>query len=117
MNKERLREAEALFLHRYPGGFDNDEMKQIGKRHNVGKLSEFAEVALQKTRFDQQAQVLDDITRIVSRSSMVSMFEKPKFRDYVAGLKRDDRARLAAAFKNLLHGKQAQGFSDIVDLL
>jgi hypothetical protein len=117
MNLAKLREAEALFLHRYPGGFDNDEMKQVGKRHNVAKLSEFAATALDKQRFSQPGQVLDDIVKIVSRSSMVSMFEKPKFRDYVNGLNRDDRALLVAGFKRLLHGKQAQGFADLVDLL
>ena len=117
MNLDKLREAESLFLHRYPGGFDNDEMKQIGKRHNVGKLSEFAATALHKQRFGQPAQVLDDIVKIVSRSSMVSMFEKPRFRDYVNGLKRDDRALLVAGFKRLLHGNQARGFTELVDLL
>jgi hypothetical protein len=117
MNLNKLREAESLFLHRYPGGFDNDEMKQIGKRHNDAKLSEFAATALDEKRFSRPAQVLEDIVKIVSRSSMVSMFEKPKFRDYVNGLNRDDRALLVGGFKRLLHGEQAQGFAELVDLL
>jgi hypothetical protein len=117
MNVERLREAEFLFLHRYPDGFASDELKPILKRHNVGRLSEFAAEALAKPRFQRQARVLEDIVRIVSRSSMVSMFEKPRFRDYVNGLSRDDRARLAAAFKRLLHGDQTRGFGDLVEML
>ncbi|HEY5646142.1 MAG TPA: hypothetical protein VIS76_09385 [Pseudomonadales bacterium] len=118
MNLRKLREAESLFLHRYPGGFDNEELQQIvKKRHNVGRLSEFAAEMLAKPRFKHQAQVLDDIVRIVSRSSMVSMFEKPRFRDFVGGLSRDDRTMLAGAFQRLLHGNQEKGFTDLVDLL
>ena len=117
MNLKKLREAESLFLHRYPGGFESEEMQKIGKKHNVGKLVEFASTALAGVNFSNQSRVLEDIVKIVSRSSMVSMFEKPKFRDYVNGLNRDDRAFLAAGFKHLLHGKQEQGFNEVLDVL
>ena len=117
MNLKKLREAESLFLHRYPGGFDSEEIQKISKRHNVGKLSEFASTALSKPSFSKQGAVLDDIVKIVSRSSMVSLFEKPKFRDYVNGLGRDDRALLRAGYQKLLHGKQAQGFEEVADIL
>jgi hypothetical protein len=117
MNLQKLREAEFLFLNSYPGGFADEGLQQITRRHNVGRLSEFAAEALQKRRFDRQAQVLEDIVRIVSRSSMVSMFEKPRFRDFVNGSSREERATLAAAYKRLLHGDQARGFTDLVDLL
>lgn len=117
MNLKKLREAESIFLHRYPGGFASEEMIKVGKKHNVDKLSEFASGALAKKAFVNQGAVLDDIVKIVSRSSMVSMFEKPKFRDYVNGMNRDDREFLAAGFKRLLHGKQDKGFNDILDVL
>lgn len=118
MNLGKLREAEALFLHRYPGGFQNEEMQKIlAKRHNVGKLSEYAATALAKKRFARPAALLDDIVKIVSRSSMVSMFEKPRFRDYVNGLARSDREFLLTGYKRLLHGKQEQGFNDVLDVL
>jgi len=117
VNLQKLREAESLFLHRYPGGFENEDMQKVGKKHNVGRLSEYAATALARKNFNQQARILDEIVKIVSRSSMVSMFEKPKFRDYVNGLSRDDRAFLATGFKRLLHGEQEQGFNDLVDVL
>jgi hypothetical protein len=117
MNLEKLREAEGLFLLRYPGGFGGEALKPIAKKHNVDRLSEFAATALAKKRFDQPARVLDDIVKIVTRSSMVSMFEKPKFRDYVNGLSRDDRAFLASGFKRLLHGSQPRGFDDVLTVL
>ena len=117
MNLQKLREAESLFLLRYPGGFENEEMQKIGKKHNVGKLAEFAATALAKRNFGNQAKVLEDIVKIVSRSSMVSMFEKPKFRDYVNGLSRGDRETLAVGFRRLLHANQERGFNDLVDVL
>jgi len=117
MNLKKLREAEALFMQKYPGGFEHEEMQKIGKKHNVPKLVEFAQSALAKKHFTQQGQVLDDIVKTITRSSMVSMFEKPKFRDHVNGLNREDRAFLAQGFKRLLHGKQEQGFNDVIDVL
>ena len=63
MNLQKLREAESLFLLRYPGGFENEEMQKIGKKHNVGKLAEFAATALTMRNFGNQAKVLEDISR------------------------------------------------------
>jgi hypothetical protein len=117
MNIGKLREAEALFLLQYPGGFASEELRQVVRRHNVGRLIEFAQTALAPEKFARRAQVLDDIVKIVSRSSMVSLFEKPRFRAFVEGLSRDDRARMAQAFERLLHGDQERGFTDLVELL
>ena len=118
MNLGKLREAEAIFLHRYPGGFQNEEMQSIlAKRHNVGKLSEFAATALARKNFAKPGALLDDIVKIVSRSSMLSMFEKPKYRDYVNGLARSDREVLLAGYKRLLHGSQERGFNEVLDVL
>lgn len=117
MNLKKLREAESLFLLQYPDGFASEEMQAVRKKHNVDKLSEFASTALTRKSFSNQGKVLDDIVKIVSRSSMVSMFEKPRFRDYLNGLSRDDREYLTAAYKRLLHGNQETGFNQILDVL
>jgi len=117
MNLKKLREAEALFLERYPAGFADDELQPILKKHNVGRLTDTAAAALAPGKFRRQGQVLDDIVRIVTRSSMVSMFEKPKFRDYVNGLGRNDRTLLAGGFHDLLHGDRPQGFAAVVAAL
>ncbi|MBT8148663.1 MAG: hypothetical protein KJO24_01950, partial [Gammaproteobacteria bacterium] len=49
--------------------------------------------------------------------SMVSMFEKPKFRDFVKCLDSNEQHFLANAMKRLLHGKQETGFEALVELL
>ncbi len=117
MNLKRLKQAEAEFLARYPGGFNHPDMVTIGKKHNVAKMTEQAVELLSKKAFLRTGPVLDSLIKIVSRSSMVSMFEKPKFRDYVNGLDRDEREALAMGFQLLLHGKQQKGFEIIIDIL
>ena len=117
MNLKRLKQAEAEFLARYPGGFNHPDMVTIGKKHNVGKMTEQAKELLNTKAFQKTGPVLDSLIKIVSRSSMVSMFEKPKFRDYVNGLDRDEREALAMGFQLLLHGKQQRGFEIVIDIL
>lgn len=117
MNLKRLKQAEAEFLARYPGGFSHPDMVTIGKKHNVGKMTEQAKELLSKKAFQKTGPVLASLIKVVSRSSMVSMFEKPKFRDYVNGLDRDEREALAMGFQLLLHGKQQRGFEIVIDIL
>ncbi len=117
MNLINLRTAEAEFMQRYPGGFDNEEIQEIGKKHRVDKMVEQANDLLAKKRFANQGEVLNSIVKIVTRSSMVSLFEKPKFRDFVNGMSRDDREFLAGAYQKLFHGNAKRGFTDVVDVL
>ena len=121
MNIKRLKQSEAEFLLRYPGGFDDEELKQVTKKHRVGKLAEQAQDLLGKAAFAKQATALDAIVKMVTRSSMVSLFEKPKFRDYVNGLSRADRSELARGFELLLHpprkNQQQKGFEQVLDVL
>ena len=117
MNLRKLRDAEAMFLMSYPDGFADEGLKPIAKKHNVAKLSEFAAEAFKRKAFGRPGQVLDDMVRLVSRSSMISMFEKPKFRDYVNGLSRDDREFLANAYRRLLHTSPEKGFNEVLDVL
>lgn len=92
-------------------------MLAIGKKHKVERLAEQASVMLSKQAFANPGQLLDDLVKVVSRSSMISMFEKPKFRDFVNGLGRDDRAALLNGFKKLLHGNQEKGFNEVLNIL
>ena len=117
MNLERLYTAQTVFLDRYPGGFSHPDMVAVGKKHRVDQIAEQTQSLLAKPVFKSQAQALENIVKTVSRSSMVSMFEKPKFRDYVNGLSRDDRGSLAEGFRKLLHGNQEKGFNEVLDIL
>jgi len=49
---------------------------------------------------------------------MVSRFEKPKFRDFLNSLNKDDKTYLANAYGKRLFGRaKQQGFEEICDLL
>jgi hypothetical protein len=117
VNINKLKIAEAHFLQSYPDGFADAGLKKIGKRHRVDKMTVFAKEVLVKKAFDKPNTFLESMVKLVSRSSMVSLFEKPKFRDMVNDLNSGDRVRLVASYKKLFHGNQEKGLSEVVEFL
>ena len=117
MNYQKLKIAEAHFLQSYPGGFADPELEKIGKRHRVDKMTDFAREVFAKKRFDKPNEFLENMVKVVSRSSMVSMFEKPKFRDMINDLNSIERKKLVASYKKLYHGNQKTGFNEVVEFL
>lgn len=118
MNYQKLKEAEAGFLLRYPGGFADPGMEPIKKKHNVDKLVEFTQLSLTRENFNRPEFITETLIKIVSRSSMVSMFEKPKFRDFVRSLNSHEKQALADSFEKRLYGRQKQrGFEEILGFL
>ena len=81
MNLDKLKEVESTFLMRYPLGFDDPGLVPIKKKHNVDKLISLAQTNLTKLNCHQPYFVAKTLGDIVSRSSMVSRFEKPTFRN------------------------------------
>ena len=119
MNLDRLKEAEAAFLQRFPGGFNDPgpAMQRILKVHNVDQLATFTRANVTAATLSQPVLFADTLLRIVSRSSMVSRFEKPLFKSFLQGLGAKSRRTLAEAFrKRLIGGKKREGFEEIVDL-
>ena len=118
MNHQKLRDAEAGFLQRYPGGFSDPEMAAIKKKHNIDSLAEFTQNSLTRANFSRPEFVAETLVKVVSRSSMVSRFEKPKFRDFVKSLNSHERQALSDAFEKRLYGRQKrQGFEEILGML
>ena len=117
MNVLRLKEAEAAFLERFPLGFQDPGMQPIRKRHNVGKLTEFARENLNELALSQPQRFAELVLTIIGRSSMVSRFEKAPFRDAINSMSSKDKQQLAAAFEKRLFGRARKaGFEAIVDL-
>jgi hypothetical protein len=118
MNTERLKAAEAAFLSRYPQGFDDPGLETVRKRHNVGRLAEFAAEKLERSRFSRPDEVLKTVERIVSRSSMVSRFEKPRFREFVTALSGHEKDFFVQSLAQRLFGPdQEAGFAAVVSML
>ena len=117
MNTQKLKEAEKAFLEIYPLGFDSPEMVEIIKKHRMDKLVKFAHESFAPDALEHVQETADNMIKLVSRSSMVSVFEKPKFRDAVLAMAREEKEFLAESLAMLLHGDEAQGFHQMLDIL
>ncbi len=117
MNLEKLKQAEALFLQRYPQGFLHPDMLALGKKHKMDKMIEMAQTSFAKSRFKDVKGVASAMVQIVSRSSMISVFEKPRFKDYVTSLDTNELLPLTEGLKDFIHGNQRQGFESMVNAL
>lgn len=117
MRKDLLLSMQHQFLLDYPLAFEDPEMKAIGKKHNVKKLQDFAKEAFQEERFVFIPEITEQMIKLVSRSSMVSMFEKPKFRDYVRALPLEDKTQLVDSLHERLYGNPEKGFNMMLDIL
>lgn len=117
MNKQRLKAAETDFLHQYPLGFNDPEMVKIGKKHRVPQMVELAQDYFSPTAFSRPQEVAENMVKVITRASMVSLFEKPKLRDWVKAMTHDERESYAYALKDMLHGDQEYGFNTMCDLL
>ncbi len=117
MNIEKLKLFESQFLMRYPDGFYSPEMIEIGKKHKMDKMVTLAQTSFQDDSFENPEMVISQLIKLVSQSSMVSLFEKPKFRDGINAMSNEERELLSEALKMLLYGDEAEGFKLFTDCL
>jgi len=117
MNIDRLRQAEHEFLMRYPGGFEHPDMVLISKKHKPEKMNQLAQNVFAPERFAFPEEVVNNMVKIVTQSSMISVFEKPQFRDFVKTLSSNERVLLAKGLEEMIHGNQEHGFSLLIDIL
>ena len=117
MNLQRLKEAEAGFLGMYPQGFETPELAGMVKKHHVDKLAAFAQAAFAPGLADDAQKTGEDMVKLVARSSLVSVFEKPKFRDAVHAMAEWEREALSGLLAQLLHGDECAGFDGLASLL
>lgn len=118
MNLQKLKEAEAAFIQHYPGGLDHPEIVAIRKkRHNVNRMIAFAQENFSKRNFKLPDLIVENLVKTVGRSSVISVFEKARFRDFARALTGDDRKFLTRSLTELLHGDTRAGFEAMLDLL
>ncbi|VBB08148.1 Hypothetical protein LUCI_3413 [Lucifera butyrica] len=117
MNKAKLKEAEERFIMRYPGGFSNPRMVELAKKHKVEKMKNLAQDSFSIGQFESAINIVDFMDKVVSQSSLISIFEKPKFRDLVKVMNENEKEHLSHGLKEFLHGDQAFGFRLMTGLL
>jgi hypothetical protein len=117
MNPKKLKLAEAEFMRRYPGGFSHPEMQVIGKKHRVDKMVALAQEEFAKRKFKNSETIAEAMVKMVSRSSLISIFEKPRFRDSVRIMSHSEKDLLTTGLEDFLHGKRQQGFELMTEAL
>jgi len=117
MDMTALKVAEKKFLKQYPAGFNHPEMIKIGKKHKMEQLEAFAKKSFAKKNFDDPSLIVEEVGRLVARSTMISMFDKPKFRDYIKAFRSKDKEQFSQIIYELLHGAEKKGFDSLVDQL
>jgi len=117
MNEEKLRQAEKDFFNRYPGGFAHPEMIAIRKHHKLDRMVELTQESFAKRNFRHPDLIVENMVKIVSRSSLISMFEKPKFRDFARSLPPLEREDLVRGLEELFHGNEQTGFEIMLAIL
>ncbi len=117
MNILKLKQAQDVFYSIYPQGFDSPQMVQVGKKHKMGKLIDFSHEAFSKNAIKNIEETTENMVRLVSRSSMVSLFEKPKFSDAVREMDIMEKAQLVHSLNLLLHGNEEKGFNLMLEVL
>lgn len=117
MNGIKLKEAEERFFMRYPGGFSDPRMIEIVKKHKIEKMRKLAQDSFSFEQFERPGNIVESMLKVVSRSSMISVFEKPKFKDLVNFLNDDEKERLSTGLREFLHGNQEFGFMLMSELL
>lgn len=117
MNLEKLQIAQQDFMLAFPGGFANPKMIEVGKKHKVDAMTAFTQESFDVVAFNQPERVLEHWIKVVSRSSMVSLFEKPKFKDMINSLSTVEKEQMSDGLKHMLHGDQQQGFEQQLEIL
>ena len=117
MNIEKLKQLEEKFLIRYPEGFNDPELKKHGKKHKVEKHIDNIKTVCTPENLRKGHRVFKDVAKIVTSSSLVSVFEKVRFRDFASDLNQSEQTEYVRGVYELIHGKQKEGFHILVDLL
>jgi len=117
MNVEKLKKLESEFLGRHPEGFKSKEFIKTMKKHNVSKHTIYLNEVLTEEHLGKGHIVFKDVAKVVLSSSLVSVFEKMRFRDFAADLTKAEKTRFVKGVSELLYGHEKSGFYMVYTLL
>lgn len=117
MNLKKLKEAEAYFLELYPQGFEDVGLLPIIKRHHTAKISEQVREMFCKENFAQPDIICENFSKIVSKSTLISLFEKPKVREMIQSMRMERKDMFSIGLYEMLYGDQKEGFDMVVEVL
>lgn len=111
MRRDLLIAAQKLFYFRYPDGFDTPELAAIRKKHRLVYMQALAHECFLPANFLDADRITEDILKITLRSSMVSVFEKMRLKDFVNALDLNGKGQMAEGLFQMLHGDFSRGFA------
>lgn len=117
MNIEKLRILEENFFMAYPMGFDTPEILEIAKKHKVEKMRNFVMENFSRKCFKNVESLFESYIKLISQSSLVSIFEKAKFKDLAKTFTLDEKTRFVSGVYDFLYGDQELGFMTQIEIL
>ena len=117
MNTDKLLLLEERFLAQYPLGFNDPGLKEIEKRHKVNIMHQLAHDWFNPAMFHEPIEVADHFGKLIAKSSLVSIFEKAKFKDVIKQMTFSEKVALSEAIHDNLFGNQEKGFNQMVEIL
>jgi len=117
MNLAKLAQAESFFLSQYPAGFRDEGLQGMTKKHPIDKLTHLAQERFRKVKFNDIEAIVESMVQVVAKSSMVSLFEKPKYRDALLSMSSNEKVKIAEALRKQLHGNREKGFNEMLSCL
>ncbi len=117
MNTDKLKLLQLEFLSQYREGFNSEELKEIGKKHNLFKHVDYIHNTCSKDNLNVGIGIIKEVVKVVTNSSMVSVFEKMKFRDLIKEFDDFQKHELLGSIFELIHGDEEEGFNRLVGLL
>lgn len=117
MNYEKIDIAKKIFYEIYTDGFEDEKMEHVKKKHKTCKMHELSCELFTREAFNRTDDLLNSWVKVVGRSSMVSVFDKPKFRDIVKYMALGEKEILVNGLKEFLYGDKAFGFQSMIDIL
>lgn len=117
MNLLKLKNAEDYFFELYPDGFEDAGLLPIIKRHKTAKIGEQVREMFAKENFSQPELICENFAKIVSKSTLISLFEKSKVRDMMKEMRMERRDMFSIGLYEMLYGDAKEGFEIVVEIL
>jgi hypothetical protein len=89
-------------LDTYTGGFGNPHFTNAMKKHSLDKLTKLAHETLGIEALQDTDSAMENFGKILGRSTMLSMFEKPKVKEFIRDLSIRGKKQLAMGLGNML---------------
>jgi len=102
--KEKLQVLQNTFFSIYPDGFNSPEFQHLEKKHKLTKTNKKIHEIFNSNIINNDIEFLDAITKILSSSSIISVFEKIKFRNFMKEIHTEQKNNMSQAIKELLMG-------------